>query len=39
LPYHPLGESKRAALGLEKQGFTVPKKEFMKELEKYVFIR
>ena len=39
LPYHPLGESKRAALGLEKQDFTVPKKEFMKELEKYVFIR
>ena len=40
LPYHPLGEDKRSALGLvSPYNFTVPTKEFMKELEKYVFIR
>lgn len=39
LPYHPLGESKRAALGLAPSEFTVPTKEFMKEQSKYVFIR
>ncbi len=40
LPYHPLGESKRAALGLDPcEEFSVPTKEFMKELEKYVFLR
>ncbi len=39
LPYHPLGEDKRSALGQNMQKFTVPSKELMKELEKYVFIR
>ncbi len=39
LPYHPLGEGKRRALGAAESGFTVPSKERMKELEKYVFIR
>ena len=39
LPYHPLGGAKRAALGLEADGFSIPSAEYMKELEKYVFIR
>lgn len=39
LPYHPLGGTKREALGIEPDGFTIPSKEYMKELEQYVFIR
>lgn len=39
LPYHPLGISKKAALGEEPARFEIPSKEYMKELEKYVFIR
>ena len=39
LPYHPLGNSKRHALGIAGDGFTVPAKEYMKELEKYAYIR
>lgn len=39
LPYHPLGEAKREALGIEVDGFSIPSRENMKELEKYVFIR
>ena len=40
LPYHPLGKEKRTALGLEAgEDFIIPTKEYMKELEKYVFIR
>ncbi len=39
LPYHPLGESKRAALGLAPSEFSVPTREFMKEQSKYVFLR
>lgn len=39
LPYHPLGQNKRIALGMEPDGFTVPKKTTMEELKKYVFIR
>lgn len=39
LPYHPLGDSKREALGLSAETFTIPSAEYMKELEKYVFIR
>jgi len=39
LPYHPLGEAKRRALGLPGTTFTVPSKDYMKELEKYVFLR
>lgn len=39
LPYHPLGISKKAALGEEPMRFEIPNEEYMKELEKYVFIR
>ena len=39
LPYHPLGNSKRKALGQKADGFSVPSKEYMKELEKYAYIR
>ena len=39
LPYHPLGIPKRKALNMEFAEFEVPSKEYMKELEKYVFIR
>lgn len=39
LPYHPIGNSKREALGIEPDGFKVPKKEYMKELEQYAFVR
>ena len=39
LPYHPLGEGKRAALGLPPAAFTVPSKDYMKELQRYVFLR
>lgn len=39
LPYHPLGNEKRRALNLKPDGFSVPDKEFMKELEKYAYIR
>lgn len=39
LPYHPIGNSKRVALGLKPDNFTTPTKEFLKEKSKYVFIR
>lgn len=39
LPYHPLGNAKRKALGLSEDGFAIPSAEYMKELERYVFIR
>lgn len=39
LPYHPLGEEKRKALGLEPMEFKIPTKQQMKELEQYVFLR
>lgn len=39
LPYHPLGDAKRRALGLSDALFTVPDKEYLKELEQYAFIR
>ena len=39
LPYHPLGNSKRQALGENDDGFTVPTLEYMKELNRYAFIR
>ncbi len=39
LPYHPLGEGKRHSLGLEENTFSIPTEEYMKELDKYVFIR
>lgn len=39
LPYHSLGDSKRIALGLKPAEFSVPSKEYMEELKKYVFVR
>lgn len=39
LPYHPLGLSKSKALGRESVNFTVPSREYMKEIEKYAYIR
>ena len=39
LPYHPLGDSKRAAMGLEPAPFVQPSKEQMKELNTYAFLR
>ncbi len=39
LPYHPLGNAKRQALGQSVPCFTVPTKEFMKEVNRYAFIR
>lgn len=39
LPYHPMGNAKREALGMEPDGFCVPDREYMKELEQYAFIR
>ena len=39
LPYHPLGEAKREALKLAAESFTIPSAEYMREMEKYVFIR
>lgn len=39
LPYHPLGEAKRAALGLPGSTFSIPSAEQMKERNKYVFLR
>ena len=39
LPYHPLGGAKREALGIEEDGFSVPSQEYMKEMEKYMFMR
>lgn len=39
LPYHPLGSSKRVALGMEKDHFSVPSRAYMKELEGYAFVR
>lgn len=39
LPYHPLGITKAKALNKEAVEFTVPKADYMKELEKYAFIR
>lgn len=39
LPYHPLGTGKAKALGKEFTEFEIPTVEYMKELEKYAFIR
>ena len=39
LPYHPLGESKRIALGENEKSFNVPSREYMEEVEKYAIIR
>ena len=39
LPYHPLGQSKREALGLPEVSFRIPTKEEMKELSQYAFLR
>ena len=38
LPYHPLGNSKRQALGIfEPDGFSVPSAEYMEELKQYAY--
>lgn len=39
LPYHPLGKSKRQALGMAEDPFTVPSPEYMEDLKKYAYIR
>lgn len=39
LPYHPLGDTKRQALGQDAPPFTVPTLEFMKEVNRYAFLR
>lgn len=39
LPYHPLGNAKRRALGLESDDFSVSSDEYIKESEKYAYIR
>ncbi len=39
LPYHPLGNGKREALGLPGDDFSIPTADFMKELKQYVFLR
>ena len=39
LPYHSLGIEKARALGVKYKEFTVPTAEYMKELEKYAFVR
>ena len=39
LSYHPLGNSKRIALGLKEAEFEVPSREKMEELNQYAFLR
>ena len=39
LPHHPLGTSKRHALGLPDETFSVPTTDYMKELKRYAFLR
>ena len=39
LPYHPLGEDKRRALGLERTEFSVPDRRRMEELRRYADLR
>ncbi|MBR0144688.1 MAG: glycyl-radical enzyme activating protein [Clostridia bacterium] len=39
LPYHPLGEDKRRALGLPPAGFPVPDRGKMEELRRYADLR
>ena len=39
LPYHPLGISKRQALGMPVTEFEIPSKSMMEELQNYAFIR
>ena len=39
LPYHPLGISKQKALNTKITEFKVPSTEYMKELDKYAYIR
>ena len=39
LPYHPLGKSKRQALNMAEDEFSVPSAEFMEELKQYAYIR
>ncbi len=37
LPYHPLGNSKRRALGITDDGFSVPTAQYMEDLKKYAY--
>ncbi len=39
LPYHPIGNAKRRAMGLDDDGFQIPTSEYMEELKKYAYIR
>lgn len=39
LPYHPLGVAKQRALNKKTAEFEIPTAEYMKELEKYAFVR
>lgn len=39
LPYHPLGRAKAKALGRKIDTFDIPSAEYMKEVERYAFIR
>ena len=39
LPYHPLGNAKRAALGMEPDGFRAPLADDWNEVKQYAFIR
>lgn len=39
LPYHPLGNTKRTALGMKPESFSAPDAVMMKELNTYAFIR
>ena len=39
LPYHPLGNSKRIALGQKGVNFTVPDADYMEKLNRYTFNR
>ncbi len=39
LPYHPIGNAKRRAMGLSDDGFQMPTYEYMEEFRKYAYIR
>ncbi len=39
LPYHPMGNGKREALGLPADSFSIPSADYMKEVQQYVFLR
>lgn len=39
LPYHALGNVKAEAMGIETKKFSVPSGDYMKELERYAYVR